>query len=687
MIKNIEILKKIWRERCELIKNNETGDYSRHLLLILQDLHEEIYVNKDHFAKSQYGKKFFEISLCNYCVFFTNTKDNQGQGFDLPTQKELNKLKRDWAAKVNQELSFIVETLSKDNKTGGKFKLEDFLILIRNIENKLTSVKNFELTLKLLYKQLLESKPDDQQIQFLVDTIILLFNRKGILSIEDILDSQFEDFKDINQDYLIPRVWGSPSQNQKSSDEYREELKLYYENLSFEQRLYFLNKIYCQDPQKYQVIFWIKGIQFENKFNIGNVYFYSPKRHGKKIKNEDNLDDCLQKWENKSHYCVAIDIQGIDSKFMAIRAKQMAERTIAALSTRKMKEQPIILSDDFLICDITGKIQDFKFKGRRDNTIINEENSIETQNQRLRIGSWISSETICHPTVEKWFTSIDLYRQASESLQSSQELLNSWFAIEKFSADSGVVSTRLPNLSTDLKKLNIKLFLETIDLWVGNDDAIKTVQLLLVFSELRIFLHKEARNALIEFTRPIILSNQLPKFFVEEYISDPNQPSLVEYISSDLLNYFYNDVELSIEKFVEKLPAIKKELEKHDKKIPTYLETCYEVYYNPLDCEKYILEKIFEIKSNIYNIYRIRNMLVHSSNTQSKLLDYYSKRSREYCFALLNSIGYRICTTSDDAEIMSLEFYFREIIIDANIALEAVKDKKTMDKFRKWALS
>ena len=35
---------------------------------------------------------------------------------------------------------------------------------------------------------------------------------------------------------------------------------------------------------------------------------------------------------------------------------------------------------------------------------------------------------------------------------------------------------------------------------------------------------------------------------------------------------------------------------------------------------------------------------------------------------------------------MPLEFYFREMVIDANIALEAVKENK-MDNFRNWALS
>ncbi|AVH67660.1 hypothetical protein [Nostoc sp. 'Peltigera membranacea cyanobiont' N6] len=80
------------------------------------------------------------------------------------------------------------------------------------------------------------------------------------------------------------------------------------------------------------------------------------------------------------------------------------------------------------------------------------------------------------------------------------------------------------------------------------------------------------------------------------------------------------------------------------------------------------------------------NMLVHSSSTTSKLLDYYGKRSREYCHSLLDAIAYKIYQTSNDDQIMPLESYFREMVIDTNIALEAVKYNK-MDKFINWALS
>ena len=180
---------------------------------------------------------------------------------------------------------------------------------------------------------------------------------------------------------------------------------------------------------------------------------------------------------------------------------------------------------------------------------------------------------------------------------------------------------------------------EIIDLWLGGND-IKPVQLLLVLSELKFDLYSQVaqvRNSL----------NKTSTFYTLR-VSESIQENLQDYLS------------------------INNEL--------------YKILYNKDDCQKYLARKIINLKDDVYNIYRIRNMLVHYGNTKSKLLDYYAKRSREYCHSLLDSIAYKIYQTSSDDEIMPLEFYFREMVIDANIALEAVKEDK-MEKFRNWALS
>ncbi|MEH1911758.1 hypothetical protein [Nostoc sp.] len=190
-------------------------------------------------------------------------------------------------------------------------------------------------------------------------------------------------------------------------------------------------------------------------------------------------------------------------------------------------------------------------------------------------------------------------------------------------------------------------------------------------SELKFNLYHEVRQVGRVFTTPLT--------FPEMDISKSIDQDLQDYLSANK-----DEIDF-LEKFIEKVPEIKKQLDSQNIVLPD-LNQVNEIFYNNDYCEKYLIEKIIDLKDDIYNIYRIRNMLVHSSSTTSKLLDYYAKRSREYCHSLLDAIAYKIYQTSNDDEIMPLEFYFREMVIDANIALEAVKDNK-MDNFINWALS
>ncbi|MBE9106300.1 hypothetical protein IQ229_15570 [Nostoc cf. edaphicum LEGE 07299] len=120
VITNIEILQQIWLERCDVIENNQKGSYSRHLLLILHDLREEIQNNKNRFSQNAYGKKFFKIQFCTYCSFKKEQLD------------DLDRIRQTWTREADRELYFITEALS-DNKS--KFELEDILILIQRIED------------------------------------------------------------------------------------------------------------------------------------------------------------------------------------------------------------------------------------------------------------------------------------------------------------------------------------------------------------------------------------------------------------------------------------------------------------------------------------------------------------------------------------------------------------------------
>lgn len=690
IIKNIELLQEVWKESCEAIENDLKGDYSRNLLLILNDLREEIDNNKDHFSKNAYAKKFFEIQIATYCTIKQDQSD------------ELNKTKKLWTEDVHEELNFIVESLS-DKNTQIRFQLEDIPILIQRIEEKLISENSFELIIQILDDKLRKKNTNFDQISFLTQTLILLFNSKGILEVKSILDDLFEEFHEIENsvDYrgyyeflelgdncgFYPKLWGSPLRNGKPIQEYIEEVKSYYESL--DNRLNLLKNIYSQAPQTYKVIFNIIGVSFTQNFNIGKIHFYITQNDDQSISKYINETSQINqnysryfstssdpiKFESRTQYCVAVDIQAIDNKFIAIEAKQIAERTIAALSTRtrKRNDQPIKLSNDWVICNSQGEIQNISFPKVAKTVDINVFTDTSQNDYRQKLYRWISSESRCHPTVVKWLSSVDWYRQAIESSESSQEILNSWFAVEQFSEDSKILDYKIlsKQVNTIYKKFPQKNNLqEIIDLWIGGD-GIKTVQLLLVLSELKFDLYNQIKQLRDIFSQPLI-SDTLR-------VSECIDSNLQEYLSKS------KDETEFLDRLIQKLPDIKTQLNNKNKAYPV-LDEVHKIFYNNDECKKYLVNKIFELKDDVYNIYRIRNMLVHYGSTKSKLLDYYAKRSIGYCHSLLDAISYKIYQTSSDDEIMPLEFYFREMVIDANIALEAVKDNK-MDKFRHWALS
>jgi hypothetical protein len=671
VIKNIELLKEIWRQRCDAIENNIKGDYSRHLLFIINDLLEEIKNNKDRFSKNAFGKKFFKIQISTYCTF------KQEQKID-----DLDKIKRQWTQEVNQELCFITEALSDEQK---KLGLDDIPILIQRIEKKLTSENSFGQVIEILYDKLTKEKIDQKHIEFLVDTMILLFYAKGILELKSILNDQLQQFNNktsrlIYGDNLYPTVFGSPSRETKSLDEHKEEIREYYESLTIKKRLSLLTSIYGLDPKIYKVIFRIQGVVLENKVKIGNIELYSPKEHGKYIEEGHIVSQYFENTEDNC-VCVAVDIQGVDSRYMAIKAKQMAERSISVIAPTS-RNQKVIILNSWVICDLKGKIKAcYSRKNHEDNIRIND-NIPQTEE---RICKWITSENECHPTVEKWLSSVDWYIKSVESSQSSQEILNSWFAVEKFSEDSRILSKRLPQLSDKLSKN--KTFKEVIDLWLEGD-GIRTVQLLLVLSELKSHLF----NKIIQTAHNLVLP--LPSLFVElEETGKSIDHELREYLYElrEYLSAHKNTIDF-LDRFIEKIPDIKRQLDTQNqeflglnKELNKILEL-NKTLYNKDDAEEYLIKKIIELKDDVYNIYRIRNMLVHSGSTKSKLLDYYAKLSREYCYSLLNAIADKIYQTANDDEIMPLEFYFREIVINANIALEAVKENQ-MEKFRNWILS
>jgi hypothetical protein len=96
--------------------------------------------------------------------------------------------------------------------------------------------------------------------------------------------------------------------------------------------------------------------------------------------------------------------------------------------------------------------------------------------------------------------------------------------------------------------------------------------------------------------------------------------------------------------------------------------------------------ELWRIKDDVYNIYRIRNMLVHRATTDSLLSEYYATRALEYSASLLTELKWNLLRTKDDSEIATIDEYFQDWVLDGNIALEAVQGGE-MAKFHRWVFS
>lgn len=675
---NLIDVKSIWRDSCEAIKELKDNDYNKHLILILTDLEEEILENREKFSKNQFAKNYFTTQIKQY---LEETKKSAGE----PSAKSL------WAKPISTQLKFTLEALNSGSEP--KFELKDVLYFVKIIQIEIISVESLECLLNLLVTEILKEEMNLEELKFIVNTIIIMFIERGyyVKTLENLLHKQLYLFQDHWERiskfglYLYGGlIYGSPKYNEEvySEDEdYRIALKQYYDSLGLKDRIFLMKKIYVEPPKKYKVIFKLSNFALANSqsLNIGNVYFYIPQIHGKitrSIFRDDRhrdesshiveFDKEIQEFEviSKSIYYVAVDIEGNDFYSMKDQAVRTVERAVSvflkkdtAMKKTNNNEIQIILND-YIICNDLGEgvFQHFY-------TSNSKEFDIPDQIYTDRIGQWISSKNLPNKSVETWLTAIELYRKSVESVQSSDALLYSWYSLEHFINKSEKITMRLP------KEFGKPVYEE----WYNtNNNNISVLQLLLAIVSIKSNLH----TLLITFA-----DNLARKGLPWDRYS----------VSDEILNIFVisrkcnGSIVISASNFVENFQLIFDDFEQKNTQADKYISKIRGHFIDHKICFNKIKKTIIDVKNDVYNIYRIRNMLVHSSNTKSKLLEYYSKRNKEHSLRLLLEIRKHLLTTESDPEIQPINTYFDKMIIDANVAFEAVANND-MDKFRKWII-
>ncbi|TRU34620.1 MAG: hypothetical protein EWV50_17265 [Microcystis aeruginosa Ma_MB_F_20061100_S20] len=365
---------------------------------------------------------------------------------------------------------------------------------------------------------------------------------------------------------------------------------------------------------------------------------------------------------SESIYYVAVDIEGNDFYSMKDQAIRTVERAVSVflkkdtLMKKTNNNEIQIISNNYIICNDLGEGVFFEYSSRS-----NKEFDIPNNIYTDRIGHWLSSKNSLNKSVETWLTAIELYRKSVESVQSSDALLYSWYSLEHFINKSEKITVRLP------KEFDKPVFEE----WY-NANNISVLQLLLAIVTIKSNLF----DLLITFA-----DNLARKGFLWDRFS----------VSDEILNIFFiskkdnGSIRINASNFVENFQLIFDDFEQKNSQVDKYISEIRGYFIDHTTCLNKIKQAIIDVKNDVYNIYRIRNMLVHSSNTKSKLLEYYSKRNKEYSLRLILEIRKHLFATEIDTEIQPISTYFTRTIIDANVAFEAVVNND-MDKFRKWII-
>ena len=674
---NLIVVKSIWRYSCEAIKELKDNDYNKHLILIITDLEEEILENREKFSKNQFAKNYFTTQIKQY---LEGTKKSAGE----PSAKSL------WAKPISTQLKFILEALNSASDSK-KFELKDILYFVEIIQREIISVESLEGLLNLLITEILKEEMNREELKFIVNTIIIMFIERGyhVNTLEYLLPKQLSLFQDhwnlISTRLYLYRalIYESPKYNEEvySEDEdYKIALKQYYDSLGLKDRIFLMKKIYVEPPKKYKVIFKLSNFALANSqsLKIGNVYFYIPQIHGKITIQDDRyryrdensdlvwFEKTVQEFEvmSESIYYVAVDIEGNDfysMKDQAIRTVEMAVYVFLKKDTlmKKTNNNEIqIISNNYIICNDLGEGAFFEHS-YISNKGFDSPNNIYTD----RIGHWLSSKNSLNKSVETWLNAFKQYRKSVESVQSSDVLLYSWYSLEPFINKSEKITVRLPKE----KEFDKSVFEE----WY-NADNISVLQLLLAIVTIKSNLF----DLLITFA-----DNLARKGFPWDRYS----------VSDEILNIFFiskkdnGSIGINASNFLENFQLIFDDFEQKNSQFDKYISEIRGHFIDHTTCLNKIKQAIIDVKNDVYNIYRIRNMLVHSSNTKSKLLEYYSKRNKEYSLRLILEIRKHLFATESDTEIQPISTYFTRTIIDANVAFEAVVNND-MDKFRKWII-
>lgn len=663
--KNLDLWKEIWRERCNLFKEFGEGTYSKHILSILPDLIEEVEYNEEPFSNNVYAKSFYATNLLRY---------HHGSKLEESTQ-DVGMFSRGFTEKVQTELALVLEALQRKESSSNTYAISDLPPCLRKIDGQLVSGESCDYMVKVLTDLVCrteEISKDNLEIIELCDTLIWLFRRKGTLpeSIERLAGWVLSGIFRFGQGEISTWYPGAPDKGTSSDTEFENQLVSFFSKVTIKDRFDEIKKMYHLDPKLYEVIFRVDGFEYGTSgFSIGDVNVYDPRKepHIKRTSLRfGKLDFAGIEKDQQDQLCVAVKIRGTDSSSMKLQARRKAERALGLISIRKPGEKPIRLSTAYAILDSDGMEMAGGTEWHKLGVLHPSNLTQLTEEEYKRFGSWINNEST-NETIKDWLASMDWHRKAVECEQSSEMLLNAWFSIEHLFKGKRNLSLRVPGFLRNRPSEK-----HTNQLWYPKDRVAQT-QLILSFVGIRRELRDYEWNVAHNFLPALSLRKSKEDFVVTDEVID-------RFASNGGTGINYGQFVAASDAIVEQLQA------KHAYELLDQVQLMRRLFFEREYAMEILQREIWRIKDDIYNVYRIRNMLVHRATTDSVLVEYYAARAFDYSLSILTELKWRILRTKDDSEISGIDEYFQQWVLGGNIGLEALQSGD-MEGFRKWVFS
>lgn len=594
----------IWNE---LIDNFNKGSYGlkfENPHTIIKELLEEIEYNH---LKNTINKEFFKNRL----------------GIYLKKDIVINK-------NYNLEIKNLIDNLNSD-------KNEYIYIICSSIDKKIFNSKCYiKLILSKLKEIIVDNNSEDyESIQYLTTSLIIEFVilKYDLSYIKKMIKNIFSRYIDYSG-YVITDL----PIDSKLKDE---ELKKYIENITIEERIQLLGKYIDRKEEELYIICKLEGFKAIKELECGDVELYNPKykNHIKSIMDSNDKVE-ISKYENwydndirktPNYYNAIVKVYAKDDNYAfyeAVRKIELVFNTIRCCYTSKYSFS--ICKDSFYVLDKNKNFNGSSSSVPDDfdgySTYRQEDESFIANNEYLqnileKFSKFMYKDiNKYNETQRKIIASLRAFRKGNESKQNEDKLLNYWICIEN-----------LMNIKVDKNK---KIIIDK-----GEESVFRLAQEIIPSFYMKHYLYESFRELYV------YLYNLC-------YIDPINKASILEY-SQEILHKFNlerhtQSIDLSF--FVENLQELENNTEEEFAK-----EKIYEL--NKLlninkDSIKIINTMKEEIKGNILEIYRYRNMIVHDAHINESFLGYYVNLSEKYARCLMIYVIEAYC--NEEGKLMDL---------------------------------